>query len=48
VLAMTPAATSLRKAISHNNFATLGNFAEDGSFAEESNFTAEGNVAKGG
>jgi hypothetical protein len=48
VLAMTPAATLLRKAISHNNFATLGNFAEDGSFAEESNFTAEGNVTKGG
>ena len=45
---MTPAATLLRKAISHNNFATLGNFAEDGSFAKESNFTTEGNVAKGG
>jgi hypothetical protein len=48
VLAMTPAATLLRKAISHNNFATLGDFAEDGSFAKESNFTPEGNVAKGG
>jgi hypothetical protein len=48
MLAMTPAATSPRKAISHNNFATLGDFAEDGSFAEEGNFTAEGNVAEGG
>jgi hypothetical protein len=45
---MMPAATLLRKAILHNNFATLGNFAEDGSFAKESNFTAEGNVAEGG
>ncbi len=45
---MMPAATLLRKAISHNDFATLGDFAEDGSFAEESNFTAEGNVAEGG
>ncbi len=45
---MTPAATLLRKAISHNNFATLGYFAEDGSFAGEGNFTVEGNVAEGG
>jgi hypothetical protein len=45
---MMPAATLLRKAISHNDFATLGYFAKDGSFAGEGNFTAEGNVAKGG
>ncbi len=48
MLAMTPAATLLRKAILHDNFATMGDFAKDGSFAEEGNFTAEGNVAKGG
>jgi hypothetical protein len=48
MLAMMPAATLLRKAISHNDFATLGNFTEDGSFPEEGNFTAEGNVPKGG
>ena len=48
MLAMTPAATLLRKAILHDNFATMGDFAKDGSFAEEGNFTVEGNVAKGG
>jgi hypothetical protein len=48
MLAMTPAATLLRKAILHDHFATMGDFAEDGSFAEEGNFTVEGNVAKGG
>jgi hypothetical protein len=48
MLAMMPAATSLRKAILHDDFSTMGDFAEDGSFAEEGNFTAEGNVAKGG
>jgi hypothetical protein len=46
--AITPAATSPRKAILHDDFATKGDFAEDGSFAEEGNFTAEGNVAEGG
>jgi hypothetical protein len=45
---MTPAATLLRKAISHNDFTTLGYFAKDGSFAGEGNFTMEGNVAEGG
>jgi hypothetical protein len=45
---MTPVATLLRKAISHNNFATLGYFAKDGCFAGEGNFTAEGNVAEDG
>jgi hypothetical protein len=48
MLAMTPAATLLRKAMLHDDFATMGNFAEDGSFAGEGNFTAEGNVAEGG
>jgi hypothetical protein len=48
MLAMTPAATLPRKAITHNNFATLGDFAKDGSFAEEGNFTAEGSIAEGG
>jgi hypothetical protein len=46
MLAMTPVATLTRKAILHDNFATMGDFAKDGSFAEEGNFTAEGNVAK--
>ncbi len=48
MLAMMPAATLPRKAISHNDFATMGNFAKDSSFAEEGIFTAEGNVAEGG
>jgi hypothetical protein len=48
MLAMTPAATLPRKAILHDNFATLGNVSKDGSFANEGNFTAEGNVAEGG
>ncbi len=48
MLAMMPAATLLRKAILHNDFATMGNFAEDGSFANDGNFTAEGNIAEGG
>ncbi len=48
MLAMMPAATSPRKEILHDNFATMGDFAEDGSFTEEGNFTAEGNLAEGG
>jgi hypothetical protein len=48
MLTMTPAATSLRKAILHDDFATMGDFAKDGSFAKEGNFTAEDNVTKGG
>jgi hypothetical protein len=48
MLVMIPAATLPRKAIFHNDFATMGDFAEVGSFAEEGNFTEEGNVAKGG
>jgi hypothetical protein len=47
MLAMMPVATLPRKAILHDDFATMGNFAEDGSFAKEGNFTAEGNIAKG-
>jgi hypothetical protein len=47
MLAMTPVATSLRKASSHDNFATMGNLAKDGSFAKEGNFTVVGNFAKG-
>ena len=45
---MMPVATLPRKAILHDDFATMGNFAEDGSFAGEGNFTVEGNVAESG
>ncbi len=45
---MTPVATLPRKAILHDDFATMGDFAKDGSFAKEGNFTAEGNVAEVG
>jgi hypothetical protein len=48
MLAMTPVATLPRKAILHDDFATMGDFAKDGSFAKEGNFTAEGNVAEVG
>jgi hypothetical protein len=48
MLAMTPAATLLRKAMLHDDFATMGDFSDDGSFAGEGNFTAEGNVAECG
>jgi hypothetical protein len=47
MLAMTPVATSLRKASLHDNFATMGDLAKDGSFAKEGNFTVVGNFAKG-
>ncbi len=47
MLAMTPVATSPRKASSHDNLATMGDFAKDGSFSKEGNFTVVGNFAKG-
>ncbi len=46
MLAMTPVATSPRKASLHDNFATMGNLAKDGSFAKEGNLTVVGNFAK--
>jgi hypothetical protein len=48
MLAMTPVATSPRKASSHDNFATMGDLAKDGSLAKEGNFTVVGNFAEGG
>ncbi len=48
MLAMTPVATSRRKASLHDNFATMGNLAKDDSLAKEGNFTMVGNFAKGG
>ncbi len=47
MLAMTPVATSPRKASLHDNFATMGDLAKDGSFAKEGNFTMVGNFAEG-
>jgi hypothetical protein len=47
MLAMTPVATSPRKASLHDNFAKMGDLAKDGSFAKEGNFTVVGNFAKG-
>jgi hypothetical protein len=48
MLAMMPVATSLRKASSHDNFATMVDLAKDGSLAKEGNFTLVGNFAEGG
>jgi hypothetical protein len=48
MLAMTPVATSPRKASLHDNFTTMGDLAKGGSFAKEGNFTVVGNFAKGG
>ncbi len=47
MLAMTPVATSPRKASSHDNLATMGDLAKDSSFAKEGNFTMVGNFAEG-
>jgi hypothetical protein len=47
MLAMTPVATSPRKASLHDNFATMGNLAKDGSFAKEGSFTVVGSFAEG-